>query len=171
MKMVYHICKALWELKKSTGKLKVVFANWNSIFFLSEILTCLYCLPLFNWCHLFLLDCNGSSWLKRPDRSYWNMKLSKLQRLAFFFPPVYYLLCPVLVSLSVHNVLSRPLLCLIFFLFSSETFGRSTVRYGCELWHSAFITLHLLTVSCWVSLMGAIINISLVIFADPFSAG
>lgn len=83
MKMVYHICKALWELKKSTGKLKVVFANWNSIFFLSEILTCLYCLPLFNWCHLFLLDCNGSSWLKRPDRSYWNMKLSKLQRLAF----------------------------------------------------------------------------------------
>lgn len=84
MKMVYHICKALWELKKSTGKLKVVFANWNSIFFLSEILTCLYCLPLFNWCHLFLLDCNGSSWLKRPDRSYWNMKLSKLQRLAFF---------------------------------------------------------------------------------------
>lgn len=84
MKMIYHICKALWELKKSTGKLKVVFANWNLIFFLGETLTCIYCLPLFNWCHLFLLDYKGSPWLKRPDMSYWNMKLSRLQRWAFF---------------------------------------------------------------------------------------
>lgn len=84
MKMVYHIYKALWELKKSTGKLKVVFVNWNLIFFLGEILTCIYCLPLFNWCHLFLLDYKGSPWLKRPDMSYWNMKLSRLQRWAFF---------------------------------------------------------------------------------------
>ena len=84
MKMVYHIYKALWKLKKSTGKLKVVFANWNLIFFLGEILTFIYCLPLFNWYHLFLLDYKGSPWLKRPDMSYWNMKLSRLQRWAFF---------------------------------------------------------------------------------------